>query len=239
MQKILGHIRKACTEFEMIQDGDTVAVGLSGGKDSILLMTALKAYSRFSPQSFTVKAITIDMRYDGNDTDFSALTAYCESIGVEHIIERTDIGQIVFDVRKEPNPCSLCANMRRGALMNAAEKAGCSKVALGHHFDDVVETFILNLFREGRIGCFSPVTGYPDKNCAVIRPLVLAEESEIAACCRRNNFPVTKSQCPADKKTSREEVKQWLKEREKTDRGFRQRLFTALRKNGTDGWNYR
>ena len=237
MKKILGHIRKACEKYSMTEDGDTIAVGVSGGKDSLLLLKALCMYRRFAAQSFSVKAITIDARFGGKDTDVSYISEMCAALEVPHIVVPTDIGQIVFDVRKEPNPCSLCAKMRRGALIDAAKEAGCNVIALGHNNDDVVETFMMNLFSEGRIGCFSPVTRYPDRGQKLIRPLVLATEKEILSCCRRNGIVPLKSGCPADKHTSRQDMKLWLAERERTDRGFRKRIFGALERSGTDGWH--
>ena len=236
MQKILGYVRKACERYGMISDGDLIAVGMSGGKDSIVLLRALAAYSRFSEQRFTVKALSVDMRFGGADTDFSYVAEMCAQLGIEYRILPTDIAQVVFDVRKERNPCSLCAKMRRGALIDEARNMGCNKIALGHHNDDVVETFMMCLFNEGRIGCFSPVTEYPDRGQALIRPLILAPEKDILSCCRRNGIKPLKPLCPADKHTAREEMKQWLREREKNDRGFKDRIFGALERSGIDGW---
>ena len=236
MQKILGHIRRACEKYDMIADGDAVAVGVSGGKDSLVLLNALVRYSRFSAQRFTVTAVTVDMRFGGEPGDFSYISKMCEELGVEHRILPTDIAQVVFDVRKEPNPCSLCAKMRRGALIDEARKAGCGKIALGHHNDDVVETFMMCLFNEGRVGCFSPVTEYPDRGQTLIRPLVLAPEKDILSCCRRNGITPVKSLCPADKHTAREEMKKWIAERERSDKGFKVRIFGALERSGIDGW---
>ncbi len=237
MQKILGYLRKACEKYDMIADGDSIAVGVSGGKDSLVLLNALAAYRRFAGRSYTLTAITVDMRYGGRDTDYSYITGMCDSLGICHRILPTDIGQAVFEVRKEPNPCSLCARMRRGALLGEAEKAGCGKIALGHSFDDVVETFMMNLFIEGRIGCFSPVTEYPDRGQVLIRPLILAPEKDIRACCRRTGIEPVKSGCPADKHTARQDMKLWLAEREKNDRGFTKRIFGALERSGIDGWH--
>ena len=221
----------------MIADGDTIAVGVSGGKDSLVLLRALSEYRRFAPQRFTVKAITVDMRYGGNDTDCTYIADMCTVLSAEYRVLPTDIGQVVFDVRKEPNPCSLCAKMRRGALIDEAAKAGCNKIALGHNFDDVLETFLMCLFNEGRVGCFSPVTEYPDRGQALIRPLVLAPEKDIMSCCRRNGITPVKSLCPADKHTARQEMKEWISERERTDRGFKKRVYGALERSRIDGWH--
>lgn len=237
MQKILGYIRKTCEKYGMISDGDVIAVGVSGGKDSLVLLNALAAYRRFSQQSFDVKAVTVDMRYGGKDGDFSYISEMCSGLGVEYRILPTDIGQVVFDVRKEPNPCSLCAKMRRGALIDEAKKAGGNKIALGHNFDDVVETFMMCLFNEGRIGCFSPVTDYKDRGQQLIRPLILAPEKDILSCCRRNGITPVKSLCPADKHTARQEMKEWLNERDRTDRSFKKRIYGAIERSGIDGWH--
>ena len=236
MQKILGYVRKACEKYNMIADGDSIAVGVSGGKDSLVLLRALAEYRRFAPQRYSLTAISVDMRYGGEDTDFSGIAGICRSLDIPYRILPTDIGQIVFDVRKEPNPCSLCAKMRRGALIDEAKQAGCGKIALGHHYNDVAETFLMCLFNEGRVGCFSPVTEYPDRGQALIRPLVLAPEKDILSCCRRNGIVPLKSLCPADKNTAREEMKRWIAERERTDRGFTKRIYGALARSGIDGW---
>ena len=148
MQRMLGYMRKAIQEFDMIQDGDRIAVGVSGGKDSVVLLTGLARLKRFIGIDFSIVAVTLDPRFGGVETDYSPIAALCEELGVEFYLQRTDIGAIVFDVRKEPNPCSLCAKMRRGALHDAAKALGCNKIALGHHYDDVVETFVMNLFNE-------------------------------------------------------------------------------------------
>ena len=239
MKKILGHLRKACNEYDMINDGDVIAVGVSGGKDSLVLLRALAEYRRFSGQHFEIKALTVDMRFDGRDSDLSAVKSFCGSVGAVHHTISTDIAQIVFDIRKEKNPCSLCARMRRGAIVNSAVELGCNKVALAHHMDDAVETFFMNLFSEGRIGCFSPVTVYPDRAVALIRPLVLAEEREIVSVCRRYGIEPLRSLCPADRNTAREDMKRWIAEREKQDKGFKERVFGAIRRNGMDGWQVR
>ncbi len=236
MQKMYGYVRKACQEFDMIQDGDRIAVGLSGGKDSLVLLSALAGYRRFSEHPFELFAVTVDPQFGGVPGDYSLAEEVCGRLNVPYRLIRSDIGQIVFDIRKEPNPCSLCANLRRGALNDAAAELGCNKVALGHHFDDVVETFIMNLFREGRIGCFAPVTYLSRKGITVIRPLVFAPEQQILACCRCNGIEAVKSRCPADKTTVRQKTKEWLAEMERSDKGFKIRIFGALRRSGVNGW---
>ncbi len=239
MQKMLGYVRKACQEFDMIQDGDRIAVGISGGKDSLVLLNALAGYRRFCPQKFDLVAITLDPQFGGVKTDFSSVAQMCRNLGIEYDLIPTDIGQIVFDIRKEPNPCSLCAKLRRGALHDAALKHGCNKIALGHHNDDVIETFIMNLFREGRVGCFAPVTYLSRKDITMIRPMVFAPEQAVVSCCNRNGFQVVKSKCPADHTTVRQETKDWLTEMERKDKGFKIRIFGALRRSGVNGWGFK
>ncbi|MBR6070219.1 MAG: tRNA 2-thiocytidine biosynthesis protein TtcA [Ruminococcus sp.] len=236
MQKILGHMRKAIQQYHMIQDGDRIAVGVSGGKDSVALLVGLARLRSFIGISYEVTALTIDPAFGGKATDYSPVTELCRRLGVRHAVVPTQIGEIVFDARKEPNPCSLCSRMRRGALTNEAEKLGCNKIALGHNYDDTVETFLMNLFTEGRIGCYSPVTSFEDKNIAIIRPLVLTEEREIRRAVKRNGLPVVKSACPADGHTNREKTKELIAQLERGDHGLKDRLFGALVRSNIDGW---
>ena len=156
MQRILGYLRRAVQEFDLIQNGDRIAVGISGGKDSLVLLAALRDFQRFGLLDYELVGITLDPQFEGVQTDYSPVTEFCENIGVEYHVIRTQIGQIVFDHRKETHPCSLCAKMRRGALHDNAKALGCNKLALGHHNDDAIETFLMNLFIEGRIGCYAP-----------------------------------------------------------------------------------
>ena len=221
MQKILGYMRKAIQEFDLIQDSDRIAVGVSGGKDSLVLLKGLVLLKRFIGIDYEVVAITLDPRFGGTDGDYSSVDEMCREMGVEYKLIRTHIGEIVFDVRQESNPCSLCARMRRGALHDAAKEAGCNKIALGHNYEDVVETFIMNLFNEGRLGCFAPKSYLSRKDITMIRPLVFAPEKDIRSAANRNNIQVVKSKCPADGHTSREKTKQFLAEKDKSDKGFR------------------
>ncbi|MDE6133148.1 MAG: tRNA 2-thiocytidine(32) synthetase TtcA, partial [Oscillospiraceae bacterium] len=171
MQKILGYMRKAIQEFDLIQDGDKIAVGVSGGKDSLVLLKGLFLLKRFIGIDYDIAAVTLDPRFGGVDGDYSSVEKMCAEMDIEFKLIRTDIGEIVFNIRKETNPCSLCARMRRGALHDAAKGLGCNKIALGHNYEDVVETFIMNLFNEGRIGCFSPKSYLSRKDLTLIRPL--------------------------------------------------------------------
>lgn len=236
MQKVLGHMRKAIQEFDLIQNGDRIAIGISGGKDSLVLLNGLALLRRFIGIEYELVAITLDPRFNGQEGDYSSVQKLCDTLGVEYRIIPTDIGEIVFNIRKEPNPCSLCARMRRGALHDASIEAGCNKLALGHHYNDAVETFVMNLFNEGRIGCFSPKTYLSKKDIWLIRPMVLTPEKEIFSACRRNGLEVVKSKCPADGHTNREKTKNFLAEMEKESRGFTYRLFGAMRRANIDGW---
>ena len=236
MRKVLGHMRKAIQEFDLIQDGDRIAVGISGGKDSLVLLNGLALLRRFIGIEYELVAITLDPRFNGQEGDYSSVQELCDMLGVEYRIIPTDIGEIIFNIRKEPNPCSLCARMRRGALHDASIEAGCNKLALGHHYNDAVETFVMNLFNEGRIGCFSPKTYLSKKDIWLIRPMVLTSEKEIFSACRRNGLEVVKSKCPADGHTNREKTKNFLAEMEKESHGFTYRLFGAMRRANIDGW---
>lgn len=239
MQKILGYIRRACQEFDLIEDGDKIAVGVSGGKDSLVLLAGLAKMRRFYEKKYDVAAVTLDPRFGGEDGDYSPVERLCKKLDVEFKLVRTDIAEIVFDIRKEPSPCSLCAKMRRGALHDTAKSLGCNKLALGHNNDDAIETFMMNLFQEGRIGCFAPISYLSRKDITLIRPLVFAPEHIVASCARRNNFEIVKSKCPADKHTTRQSMKEFLAELEHKNHGVKQRIFGAMRKAGIDRWNYK
>ncbi len=236
MQKILGYMRRAITEFDLIQNGDKIAVGVSGGKDSMVMLRGLYLLKRFIGIDYDIVAVTLDPCFGGVQNDYTPVQKLCEEMGIEYILKRTGIGQIVFDIRNEEHPCSLCARMRRGALHDAAKERGCNKVALGHNNDDAVETFFMNLFIEGRIGCFAPKSYLSRKDVTVIRPLAFAPEKDIRSAANRNSLPIVKSACPVDGHTKREEMKQFIKEREKADRGFTDRIFGAMRRSGIDGW---
>lgn len=207
MQNILSTVRKAVADYRMIAEGDRICVGLSGGKDSLVLTAALKAYQRFSPQKFEMRAITIDMGFKG--ADFSQLTAFCAEREIPYRIVHTDIAEIIFDIRKEQNPCSLCAKMRRGALNTALKEEGYNKLALGHHADDLVETLLLSLFFEGRLSTFAPVSYMSRADVTMIRPLIYTAERDVAALAR--DYPVLHNPCPADKHTRRQYVKDLIK----------------------------
>jgi len=234
MKKILSYLRRAVDDYNMIEEGDKVAVGLSGGKDSIALMLALNSLKRFYPKKFDLVAITVAMGFD--NTDFSPLKELCEKENIEYVIEETKTGQIVFDVRKEPNPCSLCSRMRSGALNEAAKRLGCNKVALGHHFDDVIETFFMSLFKEGRINCFSPVTYLDRMDITKIRPLIYLPEKEIRYFVNKNELPIVKNPCPVDGVTTRQYMKDLIKNLGKDTKDLKQHIFHAIKTSEIKGW---
>ncbi len=236
MQRMLSYLRRAVDDYNMIEDGDKIAVGVSGGKDSVLLLCALAALRRFYPNKFELYAIILDPQFSGIQTDYTPIEKLCEEINVPLTIKRTHIGEIVFDERKEKSPCSLCARMRRGALHDACNELGCKKLALGHHYNDVVETFMMNLFSEGRLGCFSPVTYLSRKDIFMIRPLIYTPESEIKAAAERLDLPIVKSRCPADGVTLRQTMKEKLAEMEIENPGVTEKIFGALVRSGIDGW---
>lgn len=230
MQELMGMMRKAITDYQMIQDGDRVLVGISGGKDSVALFVGLIKLRAFIGIEYQVIGVTLDPGFDGIVQDYSLIEQLAESLGAQYIVKHTDIGHVVFDLRHEQSPCSLCARMRRGALHDLANELGCNKVALGHHADDAAETFIMNLFHEGRIGSFAPVTYMSRKDLTVIRPLVLAKERDVIHAVRINELPVVKSRCPVDKVTNRQRTKDWLLALEKTNPGVSERIYGAMKR---------
>ncbi len=233
---ILSYTRRAIDDYQMIREDDKIAVGVSAGKDSLALLCAMASLRRFYPVPFELIAITVDMGFEGG-TDFSPIAKLCEELEVPYKVVPSEIAKIIFEVRKEPNPCSLCAKLRRGALNNAAKDEGCTAVALGHHFDDAVETFMLNLFYEGRIGCFQPVTYLSRVGLRVIRPLLYAPEKEVAAFAKEAALPVVPSACPANENTQRESMKQLLASLERENRGLRYRIFGAIQRGEIDGFH--
>ncbi len=234
MQRVLSYVRRAVDDYHMIEEGDKIAVGVSGGKDSVTLALALHALSRFYPKKFEVVPITLSMGFP--DMDFSPLVSYFEKQGMSLIIKETNIAEILFDIRKESSPCSLCAKLRRGALHDAALEAGCRKVALGHHNDDALETFVLCLFYEGRLHSFSPVTYLDRKDIHVIRPMLYMQEQDVIGFIKRSGAPVVHNPCPANGYTKRQYAKELLSELSRENRGLKERIFTAMT-NGLE--NYR
>ena len=235
-KRILSFTRRAVDDYGMIRPGDKIAVGVSAGKDSLTLLVAMAELRRFYPVPFELCAITVDMGFAGG-TDFTPIRELCEQLNVPYHIVPTEIYKIIFEVRKEKSPCSLCAKMRRGALNNAAKELGCTTVALGHHFDDAVDTFMLNLFFEGRIGCFQPVTYLSRQDLYVIRPMVYMPEKDIRYFATHNALPVVKSACPANGNTEREEMKQLLNSLDRKYPGLRYRIFGAMQRGEIDGFH--
>lgn len=242
LQRLLSHTRAAIDKYEMIENDDRIAVGVSGGKDSLALLCTMAELRSFYPKKFDITALTIDMGFNESEkigapaADYSEIEELCHRIGVEYVVKHTQIAKIIFDTRCEENPCSLCARMRHGSLHKAAEEIGCNKVALGHHFDDAAVTVMLNLFFGGRFGCFSPVTQLSRREMCMIRPFVSTEEKLIKAFVRKASLPVIKSPCPADKDSQRAYMKEYLFGFEKEHRGLYQRIVGALRRGEVDGW---
>lgn len=234
MKRMLSFVRRAVDDYGMIEDGDRIAVGISGGKDSLALLATLAEMRRFYPKSYELVAVTVDMGLP--DMDFSEVSEFCRRLHVKYRIEKTDIARIIFDVRKESNPCSLCAKMRRGSLHAAAQAEGCNKVALGHHYDDAVETFVMNLLFEGRLGCFSPKSYLSNRKLTLIRPMLYATEKDVLYFTRKRAMPVVTSTCPEDHATERENVKNLLAELERGSKGVKHRIFNAMCKGEIDGF---
>ena len=233
-RRVLSYVRRAADDYEMIRAGDKIAVGVSAGKDSLTLLCALGEMRRFYPNPYDLFAVTVDMGFP--NADFSAVSALCEQLNVPYRVVKTDISTIIFDVRKEKNPCSLCAKMRRGVLHNTAKELGCNTVALGHHFDDAVDTFMLNLFFEGRLGCFQPVTDLSRTGLRLIRPMIYMPEKDVRYFANKEHLPVIKSPCPADGNTERAEMKKLLSDLERNNKGLRYRIFGAIQRGGIDGF---
>lgn len=234
MQRILSHMRKAIEEYHMIEEEDKIAICLSGGKDSITMLHAFKSLQRFYPKKFEIIAISIDPGFDFFDTGF--LQDICNKLEIPLFIEKSNAKEIVFDIRKEKNPCSLCANLRRGVINSVAIREGCNKIALGHNQDDVLETFLLNLFYTGNIGTFSPVSYMDRSKITLIRPLIYTPEKETKRFVKKNNLSVMPKVCPMDGTSKREDMKQLIFTLTKSIPMVRANLFGAIQRNlGTWG----
>lgn len=234
MQKLLSHTRKAVDEYEMIDAGDKVAVGISGGKDSLTLLYALHGLMRFYPKPFTLEAVTVDLGYE--KCDLSPVHTLCETLSVPYTVVKTDIAKIIFDERKESNPCSLCAKMRKGALNQAVKSMGCSKVAYAHHKDDLIETMLLSLIFEGRFHSFSPKTYLDRMDLTVIRPMMFVGEADVIGFRNKYDLPVVKSRCPIDGLTKRQYAKDLVRDLNREHPGARERMFTAILNGDLPGW---
>ena len=233
MQKLMGLLRRCVDDYDMIQTGDRIAVGVSGGKDSLVLLRLLAGLREYHCKPFELEAVTIDM---GLGMDYSGIEKMCRELNVPYTVVKTQIGPIIFDYRKEKNPCSMCAKMRRGALNQALLDRGLNKLALGHHYDDAVETFVMNLLYEGRIGCFQPVTNLDRTGITQIRPMLYISEKAADHFAQRFELPVIQNRCPADKHTKREEVKELVFELTGRYPDFKDRVFGAMQRYPLAEW---
>lgn len=234
LQQLLSFTRKAVDEYQMIQEGDHIAVGISGGKDSLTLLYALHGLKRFYPNKFELSAITVDLGYE--EFDLSPVHELCQELGVPYKVVKTDIAHILFEERKESNPCSLCAKMRKGALNDAVKEMGRNKVAYAHHKDDIIETMLLSLIFEGRFHSFSPKTYLDRMDLTVIRPIMFVDEADVIGFKNKYNLPVVKSKCPVDGYTKRQYVKELVKQLNTEHPGAKNRMFTAILNGDIEGW---
>lgn len=234
LQKVLSNVRQAVDDYSMIQDGDRIAVGISGGKDSLALLYALSHLRRFYPSHFELLAVTVDMGFE--NVNFAKIKDLCQELQVEYRIVKTEIAHIIFDIRKESNPCSLCAKLRKGALNDTLKEMGCNKIAYAHHKDDVIETMLMSMLFEGRWNTFSPVTYLEKTGITLIRPLLYMGEADVIGFVRKYDIPVLKSACPIDGHTKREYVKALLRRLNQENPGVKERIFTAIQKGNIEGW---
>ena len=234
LQQVLSYTRRAVDDYQMIQEGDKIAIGISGGKDSLTLLYAMHGLKRFYPKKFEIHAVTVDLGFKNLDLD--KIKEICKELDVPYTIVKTEIADIIFNERKESNPCSLCAKMRKGALNEAMKAAGCNKIAYGHHMDDMIETYLMSLIYEGRIHTFSPITYLDRMDVTVIRPLMYMKEVDVIGFVNKNNVPVVKSPCPADGNTKREHIKQLLAKINQENPGVKDRMFTAIQNGNLKGW---
>mgnify|MGYP002528821252 CR=1 FL=1 len=237
MQRLCGLMRKAVQDYEMIAPGDRVMVGVSGGKDSVALTIGLSMLRKYIGFDYEVVAVTLDPQFDHQPMDYSALAELFRQHGIPYEVRRTEIGPVVFDYRKEKNPCALCAKLRRGSLNTALTERGIHKIALGHHYDDAIETLLMNLLFEGRIGCFQPVTYLDRTGITQIRPLLYCREADIRRTVERLHLPVVHNPCPANGSTRRQEVKDLIHQLEGRYPDIRQKLFGSLQRYPLYGWN--
>ncbi|MGN0170291.1 MAG: tRNA 2-thiocytidine biosynthesis TtcA family protein [Lachnospiraceae bacterium] len=226
LQRLYSLVRKALENYDMIQEHDHIAIGISGGKDSLTLLYALAGLRNFYPKPFTLSAISVDLGFQ--DMNFDAVEKLCNQLEVPYYRVSTQISQIVFEARKETNPCSLCSKMRKGALNEKALELGCDKIAYAHHRDDVVETFFMSLLFEGRLHTFSPVTYLNKTKLTLIRPLIYVHEPDVIGFLHKYDLPVIKNTCPADGNTRRKYVKELLSSINRETPGVKNRIFTAL-----------
>lgn len=236
MQVLMSRMRAAVDRYAMISDGDRIAIGVSGGKDSLALLAGLAGLQRFYPADFELVAITADPSFYNEPADYGEIEALCKQLDIPYIVRRTELYHVIFEARNESNPCSLCARMRRGILHDMAKEAGCTKLALGHHMDDAAETFLMNLLSGGTIGSFRPVTYLSRKDLTVIRPMIFATEKEVASAARRSELPVVESRCPMDKTSERQNMKEMLASLEKDYPHLKEKIVGGMQKSGITGW---
>lgn len=235
LQQVMSQVRRALDDYDMIQENDRIAVGISGGKDSLTLLCALHGLMRFYPKSFSLCAVTVDLGF-GN-LAFGQIRSLCKELGIPYTIIQTEIVKIVFQEKKEENPCSLCAKLRKGALNNAMREAGYNKIAYAHHRDDVIATMFLSLFYEGRFQTLEPVTYLDKSSLTLIRPLLYMKEADIIGFSNKAKLPVVKSPCPADGRTRRKYIEEWMRRLNRENPGVLERIFTAVRTSQMNGWN--
>lgn len=237
MQELLSKMRCAMQRYEMVKEGDCIAVGVSGGKDSLVLLAALGELRRFYPVSFTLKAVTLDPCFQNEQADYTAIERLCARLDIPYQVRRSELYHIIFETRKEKNPCSLCARMRRGMLHDAAKAMGCNRIALGHHMDDAAETLLMNLFNGGNLSSFSPVSYLSRKDLYLIRPMVYARESDVARVARKLDLPVQKSSCPADGNTNRQHMKELLRTLDARYGALCEKIVGGLERGLIGGWH--
>ena len=233
MQKLIGLVRRCVQDYKMIEEGDRIGVGVSGGKDSVALLAFLAELRKYNDKAFDIEAITIDM---GLGMDYTPIAQLCEQLDVKFNLIKTEIGPIIFEHRKEKNPCSMCAKMRRGALNQAILDRGMNKLALGHHYDDAVETFMMSLIYEGRISCFQPVTDLDRTGIIQLRPMLYIHEKTIDSFVTRNDLPIISNRCPVDKYTKREEIKKLVYDLSATYPDLKERIFGAMQRLPLPEW---
>ena len=234
LQQLYSYVRQAIDDYQMIADGDRIAVGISGGKDSLTLLYALSGLRRFYPKKFELAALTVDLGFD--HYDLSEIRQLCKTLDVEYHVIKTKIGEIVFEERKESSPCALCAKMRKGALNDYARQIGCNKVAYAHHMDDVIETAFLSMIFEGRFYVFPPKTYMEDSDLTIIRPLIYVSEAEVKGFRNKYQLPVVKNPCPMDGNTKREYVKKLIQQLNIDNPGVKTKLFHAIQNGNIQGW---
>ncbi len=234
MEQFTGLVRRCVEDYDMIAPGDVVAVGLSGGKDSMALLCALNSLRRYYPKPFELMGVTVGLGFPG--MDFGPVADYCRKLGVPYDFIQSDIRDVVFEERQEKNPCSLCVKLRKGAFHDRLRELGANKAALGHHMDDAVETFLLSLIYEGRISCFEPVTHMDRSGITQIRPMLYAEEKRIVGLARKYGFPIVESTCPMDKTSKRALVKEYMYQVSRERKDFKIKTFRAMQRLPLPGW---